>query len=517
MRFFANPLIRNLICAAGFAVAVLAIFCWFWPAWSGGTVNHDIFWFYTGYQRLLSGGTLLRDFYELNPPLTIFFYAPAFFLAAQDVLPLERSILLYGLMLIVLSAIATYRIVRRWPDMGRDRAALVCMLLFFAATIMVGPDFGQRDHFAALGAVPVACLLMGRSLGYAAQPRGFTFAVLALGTLALLLKPHYGLLPAFLMLHRAYVQRRLSALWDGDFLVMAATTAAYALMTLVLFRDYLKTIVPDAIILYAGHWASFNILDVVFYSYLGLFLVALTFYPRISKGIARDARMFAILGLLALCAYFIMNKGYSYHLIPAGTFFLLAMGILLSAMMQAAGWRGPVPLAWQAAVFSLIVTFMPHPYLPPPDAIRAQPMTRMVAACGEGCRFLVMGGTVRMIQLVSYYSGKEHASRFAKFWIQGLRAEEQKRPDDAGLLAMRQRIARMIAEDMARYRPDLVFVCNDYTDYIPYLSIHPGFVEEMRNYKAEGFVASNKAVYFLRNPQGHGDSYPCAIYKRKTS
>ncbi|MBI2234237.1 MAG: hypothetical protein HYU57_04465, partial [Micavibrio aeruginosavorus] len=485
-------------------------------AWTGGTVNHDIFWFYTGYQRLTSGGTLLRDFYELNPPLTVFFYAPAFFLTAQDVLPLERSILLYGLALIGLSVAATYRILRRWPDLGGDRAALVCLLLFFAATIMVGPDFGQRDHFAALGAVPLACLLAGRNWGHAAPPRWLALAVLVAGTLTLLLKPHYGLLPAFLMVHRAWGQRRLSALWDGDFLVMAATAGVYALTTPALFGDYLKVIVPDAIALYAGHGANFNTLDVVFYSYLGLFLMALTFHPRLN-GMVREARMFVILGLLALCAYFIMNKGYTYHLIPAETFFLLAMGLLASPILQVAGWRGPVSLAWQAAVFSLIVTFMPHPYLPSPQTVRAQPMTRMVAECGENCRFLVMGGTVRMIQLVSYYSGKEHASRFAKFWFQGLRAEERKRPGDPALLALRQRIAAMIAEDLARYRPDLVFVCNDHADYIPYLSVHPGFAEEMRHYKAAGTVASHKAVYFLRKPQKHGDFYPCDLYKRKAS
>lgn len=468
---------------------------WLCMVWRADAANHDVFWLFTGFERLNAGETMYQSFYETNPPLSVFIYAPAFWVADHAWLSLPRAVFLYTGMLLALAVAATFHAARYITLLSRHQLWLLCGGLVVCGTVMTTPNYGQRDHFLALAAVPVALLLLGRTWA-ARRLNLMDVAILFIGTLFLLLKPYYGLLPAFLMLHRAATQRRVAALWDGDFVVMAAAAMAYAAWIYFFFNDYLSLILPAVIDLYADSGWSVMPMRVALTVSVWLMFMGLSFNRALPEAIRRLTRMLLLFSALAFVVFALMMKGYAYHLLPCLTFLYLA-GLLLgdgllAARMKTPRRRGLLLLAALAA----ICLILPDSFIPDKETVTRQPITKAVAACGADCSFLIMGSTVRITQLVSYYTHKPHASRFPKFWFaEGMMQDGVDIEKGSAGLGRYRHYVDMITADINRYKPRVIFSCNYYADIMPWLSADEGFKDAFSHYRKAAFVSYDHAAF----------------------
>src|SRR5690606_32184496 len=117
-------------------------------------------------------------------------------------------------------------------------------------TVLSSVYFGERDQILGIALFPFVMIQLGLTFSWP-RPRPAVFwSVVIFGAVLILLKPHFGLLPTILLLHRAILQRRL-ALWkDPDFIALVTATSCYILFLLVFFSDYLTIILPDVLRLY---------------------------------------------------------------------------------------------------------------------------------------------------------------------------------------------------------------------------------------------------------------------------
>ncbi len=483
---------------------------WGWQQWQAAVVNHDLFWLYTGFVRLTQGQTMAQAFYETNPPLSVFIYTPAFWLVQQGCLSLPHAILAYTMAAVGLSALATMAVLR-CARLDRYQTALICLGLIICGTVLTPPNLGQRDHLLALAAFPLMILLLTRTRGFDI-PAFLAIPILFAGTVFLLLKPYYGLLPAALMIHRAITQKRISAFWDADFLVMAVPPLLYAVSVWRFFPDYITVILPDVMALYADTGGSANPPRVALVISVWLILMMLSAPHRNLNSYIRPCLW---LSALSFFIFVLMMKGYSYHLLPCLTFLYVA-GLLLADGLLRGRIREPVIRMLSLGLMaSGLMLIFPHSFFPSRDDIMKEEITQIIADCGDDCKFLLMGGTVRTTQLISYYGGKPHASRFPKFWfLEGLVWDGLNQKTDENPLGPYHRYVDMIVEDIDFYKPQIIFSCDHIVRHVELLSHYESFRKSFASYKVVRNFSYNHSA-FHGHRLGRGDKIiPCTLYQR---
>ena len=116
--------------------------------------NSDNLWLADCLDKILHGGMMSRDAYELNPPLTLFLFAPVIALARIGV-PQADGITLLGLTAILLCILAIRHILSRWNFLGRRQVAVIAAGLAIAETIPgAGTSLAERDQLIGLALVP---------------------------------------------------------------------------------------------------------------------------------------------------------------------------------------------------------------------------------------------------------------------------------------------------------------------------------------------------------------------------
>ncbi len=175
-------------------------------------INHDTAWYLHAGAQYLDGGELYRDvFVEVNPPLAFFLALPPVILARLSGLFAVDLFVVYFYLLIVISLIVTWRLLRAGRDLSLVTRRGLLILATVIMTICPADQFGQREHFLMVLVLPYLLLtvltarglrlsrITAMSLGLAAGP-GFA------------LKPHYLLVPLALEAYRFAATRRWQTL-----------------------------------------------------------------------------------------------------------------------------------------------------------------------------------------------------------------------------------------------------------------------------------------------------------------
>lgn len=300
-------------------------------------LNHDAAWIVIGAERLLDGGAFGREVIDVNPPLAWWLSVPGVVLARVGGIAPGAAFQLYVLAIGLGSLVLCAHLLR--PADGQTPAVTVAAI---AAVFWLLPayDFGQREHLMAMLACPYVLVCARRGSG---QPVGPAMAVVCggLGGLAFCLKPYFLVIPIGLTLYTVLRTRRLGCLVATENMVIALVGAAYFAAILRFAPDYVSVVVPEAMIAY-GAYA--NALLPVARSYLVLLapaVVAVILLSRRFSGeplpVAGGYMLFA--GLLAAIAAVIQQKGWSYHIMPAIGFVVIATAIGLAGLVSRRGWR----------------------------------------------------------------------------------------------------------------------------------------------------------------------------------
>lgn len=440
-------------------------------------INHDVAQFMYGARVMLAGGTLYRDFIEMNLPTAYWLSALPVLLASLTGIDPGAALMLCMMAGVALSLALCALVLNRSAVARREEL----LLLVLAAELLPAfHHFGQREHLFVILVLPyvLSVLMEGRALALAlavAVPAGFGLA----------LKPYFLVLPLFA--EAAAPRRR----W-GHVQSWVGLAVAGAVLGASLWRhpEYVRDLLPLARATYGG-WeaplALFLSIDGFSSSALALWLAA-----RLSPAAGRHPAIAPVAALLAagLAIAAMQNKGYDYHMLPAVAGAVLLLALVLTDWVAAppgARRPGTVPgvllalflLGWDGARF-LRDALHPFDYV-----ATGEKMAPVVERWG-GAQPMA-GLSVHVFPTFPYLlrHGGEWALRYPSLWpLVGYFKAGAATPPGPELQALR----RIVAEDLETRRPCVVFVdtwgwWGARFPLVEFLSAEPRFAASWENYR----------------------------------
>lgn len=486
------------------------------------SLNGNITWLIAAAERLLDGQSMAKGYYEVNPPLSVLYNIPPVLLGKFLPVPDHYLIFFYFLALIVLSACVINRIASLWDFLARDQRLVLLAAFVIPNTIIATVSIGERDQIVLLGLFPFLMAQLCLTWGYK-LPGRLLWPVLVLGTAAVLIKPHFGLLPTLLLLHRMVAQRRFfSIIRDVDFLSLAVGTLAYIGAVLVFFPDYVSVIMPDVFALYASnkHY-EYAVPQLLWHLYLfGIFLgLEAAFTPLKGRGKLLLVLLYAG-ALVALVPFAVQMKAFYYHLIPAIVFFFCGFGLSLHTYADA--YLKKLPHVAAGVVVALfVIAYINRPLLlefPKHADYATFPLTQEIAKCEEPCPVFMFNDNIEVMHPTFFYMGKQNASRFPTLWFLPNLVEQ---PDSPEAMPYRRKYAEMVGEDLKTYEPEMLLIGQYWVvdnvkifDFAEFFSVSPTFREQWGYYEKDRQITVNRKPYFAGTELG--EDYPLTydVYMR---
>lgn len=488
-------------------------------------VNGDTIWLLTGAQRILHGASFVQEVFETNPPLNIIIHIPVVLLSNMTGLPVYYATYLCVLLLIALSFMASRQVLQRFDFVPAERRACILIGFLTGATIIASISFAERDHLIFIGLFPLVLAQYARTRRIP-LPAFLEWSVFALGSVAVLLKPHYGVVPAALILHRAVVQRRFfSTIKDPDVLTLTGMTVIYAAGVYLFAPDFIYEILPHILKLYVS-MRNPEIVIPVFLAHtvlIGFFLALESFLSSV-KGPEKELSILLYTSaLLCLIPYALQMKGYEYHLIPALGFFYVALAQTIHACGASYIRKDLVRMSVTLALlFGVAYTHKPLlPHYPTHKTYRELPLAQAIEKnCPSPCVVFVFHNNMEILWQSILYTNAVQASRFPSFWFlpsiylkKNMSDEEDK--------GFKQDFAKMIAEDFNHFHPSTLILASNLHpqngetfNFVNYFSENPDFKKAIAPYKKVDTLQLNQRDYFRGTTQDYDEILTYDIYRR---
>ncbi len=446
-------------------------------------VNVDIAFLTLSAERLLAGEPMSEAYYDTNPPLSIIVQIPPALLSKITELSLYHSISIYIFALLSLSIVVSNLLLKKIPDISENQRLLMIMAFIITNTIMSGYDFGQKDYLLGIYLFPLVLVQILITMRIKINPTLKWFTLLA-GSLLILLKPHYGLIPATIFLHRMIYQRRFNIFKDPDFLCLAGMAIAYISIIFLFFGDFIEIILPDIVMFYAADISIDIVYMGIIASIVPLACAAISYF--IFKDLPKLIPAFFMISALCIIPFILQGKGWLYHLLPASMIFSSAFIILFERLMRLVLSDLKTENKIQATSLAIVIltitsitiySGITQPNIPIHKQYKETEFAKIINKCASEnngkCPFLIMNDMINMPHELSVYTGQKHASRFPYFWFVPylINAKEK---------YFMLKYSNMIVEDLEKYEPKIIFVGN-----------FPNLVEEGKSF--------NFLNYFLKN------------------
>jgi hypothetical protein len=310
--FAARP--RRLVAPELLILALgLCLAFWFYHR---GMLNHDISWYLVATERWVGGGQLYRDIIEVNPPLAFYLTAPAVWMASHGMITPEAAFLVWVLLFIASSLVWARRLLWRTPGL-KDRERHMLLAACFVALVIAPMDnFGQREHFLVIFALPLILLVSLQPLGLSCS-RSERAAIGALAAIGIALKPYFLALPAALSVVCAIRKRSWRSAIAPEYLLVAAGIVVYAAFVILVHPDYVTRIVPMARLVYDtyGQSAYVILLDLDLFAF-AFVARAILLVPGPEPARREVGVRLLVVGAAFVLAYLVQFKGWRSHMVP---------------------------------------------------------------------------------------------------------------------------------------------------------------------------------------------------------
>lgn|GEM_PF-2077463 len=460
----------------------IALVPWLSAYWSQ-VINTDVAYLTLSAGKMLDGMRMSEAYYDTNLPLSIIVQLPAAALAKFTSIPLYYATNIYALGLLALSLTAVTALLSYFKELTPEQRITILGAYLLTNTMLPGYDFGQKDQFLGMALFPLVLLqiLITRKTSI---PNYLKYSVLAAGSFFILLKPHYGIVPAFIFIHRAITQRRINVVFDTDFLWLAGMAIGYVATLFIFFDDFLTIILPDILKYYAS-----DISPKVIATGIILILKAITPFFIAQLFLKKASGLISALSLIAALCFipFIMQgKGWAYHALPAHMFFYGAIILLLSYSITAGLntlRKTDTPnlltrLTSFALPMALLFALIAKNYAAPPtrnfthEDYKNTKFAKRIEACkteyGHTCPFLMFNDSINISQELQVYTGEQNATRFPCPWfvpvlLNAQKALNEERPPaltQEELDAALDKYMKLLAQDFERFDPKIAFVAH---------------------------------------------------------
>jgi len=460
------------VCYAAFLVLCLALVPWAMNFFTYA-INVDIAFLTLSAERLLSGEAMSQAYYDTNPPLSIIVQIPAVLLHKCAGIPLYYATTTYIFILLGLSLFATNTLLKKIGGLSTTQRFIVLCIFLFMNTLKPGYDFGQKDHILGMALFPLVLtqVLITTRIDF---NKILMWCTLFAGSLLILLKPHYGLVPAAIFLHRIVYQKRISVFKDVDFIILAGMALGYIAALFLFFPDFINVILPDIVKYYASDISPAVIK-------IGIILMIQAIIPlAVSQMFLKNAHplisVFSAVAVLCLIPFILQGKGWAYHAIPANTFFYCSAGLFIAHLCALGLQQLKIDKFATTGGFLVVIgllAWLTSQYyakdrstIPTHASYMDTHFVKLIKSCEEPCSFLVLHDMINVSQELSVYTGAQHASRFPTMWFTAPLLNAQQILDDGGKASLTQEeinnatahYTQMMAEDFEKYQPEFIFV-----------------------------------------------------------
>lgn len=341
----------------GFIVPVLAVISWVAIRHVG--LTHDVIWQLWIARQMSHGAELYKDIMELNPPLWFWSAVPLHKMAeALRVAPRDALIFIVTLAAAASSVTLSSLISTAKAWQTTTLAAVAFLVMVFTSLY----DLGQREHWAAMFALPYAALVARRALGKPV-PIALALVVGIAGAYGFALKHYFALIPLLLEIWFFVRNRQSWKPFRTETLVVAGAAISYAVATFHFAPAFLEDIVPTVGHAYGGFEAPF--LSTLQKPWVFLWVLQITLCLASARHVKREARFplesWLIVAGVFILAYLVQQKGVSYHAMPATIVLNVATVIVLISL----SWARPFLFKAVAALTiaqSLLLSYLIGPY-----------------------------------------------------------------------------------------------------------------------------------------------------------
>lgn len=470
-------------------------------------INHDVGAVLDVAHRWVSGERIYVDIIDVNFPLVFIVYAIPELLARY--IGGTSVLWLNGLLIAAIlgASLACRRLVHLIPSTRHPLAeALLPPVVLFVLAILPNDMFGQREHIMLIGAMPYLLLAGVRAEGGQAGLAMRLCVGLAAGV-GFGLKPFFLFIPLFVELYLLTLRgwRRtftdivpwaIGLLVVVHILIIFFVTPAYAEVVLPLVAELYSEVGESTWSVLTGRLVLPTIIAWVCISALAFFVSRSPF-----------ARCIILFAAGALLSAILQAKGWKYHMLPS----LAAVMLLAStALAQTVDRYLPIerrqhrlPVAGITASFLALLFYQAALFNPPfykqiefNDSI-TDTLIHLVDQYAPNKRILVLSPGIYPYYPLVNYTGARMAMRFQTMWLlQGIYAQCDEQgeiynpPEKMG--EQERMVFDSVSEDFARLRPDLVIVDNipgipecgpEVFNYLTYFKRNPKFAQAFASYE----------------------------------
>lgn len=481
-------------------------------------INTDIAFLTLSAKRMLQGLSMSEGYFDTNPPLSIIVQTPAVLLSKLGI-QLHHATNIYFIFLLGLSTAASAALLKRIPNLTAANRYIILSCFLVTATLKTGYDFGQKDHILALALFPLVLLqiLITKKITINAA---LFWLILVTGSSLILLKPHYGLIPAAIFIHRIITQKRINIFLDKDFLALATAALTYIGTIFILFPDFINVILPDILKYYASD-ISLSVIESV------IILMVIAAIPLIIYTLFLNKEhtlipVFSSVAVLCLIPVLLQGKGWAYHAIPSNIFMVCAYGMLINTSISKVS--NIQILGFLFTIVLLLVMIFQDTTKPSAikthEQLQSSQLAQILKNCEQPCSFLMLHDMINIPHELSMYTDRAHASRFPIMWF----IPHFINPENKVGLTEQQKYTNMVVEDFTRWQPTIIFVAHfpypsregemfNYRDY--FIQTEPKFNAIWAGYNLEKSINVDRIDYMERKKPNE-DLIRYDIYRKKT-
>ena len=526
-----NRAIQTIGIAITLTVPVYVVYLWF-------TVQSQYFsygnnsWLMVAAERMLSGQSPLEHFYESNPPLSIIIYIPHVIYSWLLGLSMPVASFYMTTIEIAASLILSALIIKKFDFLSYSQKILFLITFLISMTIAAGIFISEREHIIFIWLIPF--ILCQFAISEHIKISAYIYLpALIIGSIMILVKPHYGIIPVTLFLIRLGYHKKFFAIYkDVDFIILKITTILYAIY-LFTISDYGNLILPDVMRLYGTSSALPIVLNVVI-GYISVSVPLLIFELALNDIKSQKKRflnLFHLCLFLSFIPYFVQMKGFPNHIIPIYGFFILSLSASLILRTDKLPKKTAAfsPAICAALILVSVLNYSPlsTKTLKHSDIQNLKAFKYIQTHCSAPCTYYAFHTDMEVFNPISAYSGMINGTRYGSYWWlpklyfntqdndQNIQTKDQQ---------IKERFLRYTAEDIKNYKPKLLLIKQDmhlgnghHIDFIQYFSENPDFkkIIQEQYIKIDEVTFDFKDYYKGTNFKGIEGGYKYDVYKRK--
>ncbi len=502
----------------------ITLFCFYILAWLVQTqllLKGDVCWQMHLARVVLTGGHYVKDFFEINPPLSIYLYTPAVMLQQIFALKTIVALRIYIFLLATLSLTLCYFLVKRiFLKDDEIVAALFLFTLFFVYLILPLNEFGQRECLIVYFTMPYF-LLVSLRLDHKELSRAYAIGIGLLAGIGFAIKPFYLMT---LVLVEAYIflslnknlRMRFSWLRPETFSIILFIVT-YLIGIEAFHPEYNHVVIAIATRFY--YQCFRQPWQIMLMHPLILFIVLAPIFYLIPLANNPYKKLCHIL-IIVLCgfflAYLVQQISWFYHLLPALSIALLLYSLLYSLFLTK-GQQHPRHLLFSwllgAMIFAYPFIFLMQYYLYGDLQYEVtKPLISELRASEKGRPIYFFSSKAAYMVSILEHAGAIHASRLQFLaWMNHYYAVNPSIPLSAQQRRDELFFVDLLAEDINNNKPDLIYV--DQSRY-PTLYGRDASLDYLKILSQYSHFKAAWLPYHYVKTIEHKNEYKFAIYRR---